>query len=215
MAKFYVYLKGFIIERNISLVLLHNDLRWQHSLAVKICKELNVKYVVTEQGMFRPNTTVIDKLGVNANSTINTIADEVFLDRESKVASLAGIKVSNDHNSLFSMFFFLMYILLSYFGRVLNTESEIVHKRHSFFHYLKLAYKLKFRSVTKSSKNYGNISHSNLVFVPLQLEDDTQILVHSEIKRNQYFIKKVEEAFTPAKCFLMVNIWLSNPIPMT
>ncbi|MBE8232403.1 MAG: phosphoribosylamine--glycine ligase, partial [Endozoicomonadaceae bacterium] len=68
MAKFYLSLKEFILQNSIDLVVLHNDTRWYHAIAISICAELKIKYLVTEQGLIRPYTTVIDNKGANANA---------------------------------------------------------------------------------------------------------------------------------------------------
>ena len=69
-AKYSVLLRHFLIEKSISLVLMHNDMRWQHAVAVQVLNELNIPYVVTERGMVRPYTTTLDFKGVNANSDV-------------------------------------------------------------------------------------------------------------------------------------------------
>merc|ERR1712173_67470 len=59
MVKFYESLKKFVQDKKITLVLLHNDTRWYHAVAIEICRELGLPYLVSEQGLIRPHTTVL------------------------------------------------------------------------------------------------------------------------------------------------------------
>ncbi len=69
--KYLSFLRDFLTQKQIDCVLMHNDLRWQHALAIAICKELGIKYLVTEFGIFRPSTITVDRRGVNAYSSIS------------------------------------------------------------------------------------------------------------------------------------------------
>lgn len=111
MARFYVALKGFVIEKDINLVLLHNDARWYHAVAIDICKELGINYLVTEQGLIRPFTTVIDPQGVNANSKIDF---KIFSNEVQHTPKEQGSFIPKDtHDSIKSMFFSLFFYLVS------------------------------------------------------------------------------------------------------
>ncbi len=205
MAKFYVFLKQFVVDHDIKVVLLHNDLRWQHSIAVFVCRELAVKYLVTEQGLFRPHTTVVDSFGVNAYSNVKN-EYQAFLEKgEDLNRYITNDVITSSHDSWYSYAYFFRYLIFSKVGKFLGTEARIVHKRHSFSEYAKRFYYHRinpFISV-KSASSIDVVSGigKKLVFVPLQLELDTQLLIHSDFSSNQEVISLIENAFYEAELY--------------
>lgn len=190
MAKFYLYLIDYIKNNSIDLVLLHNDLRWQHSLAVKVCKELGVKYLVTEQGLFRPNTTIVDAVGVNANSNVK--CDFIFNYVRDNFKYNGNKDVKYTHDSYKSYYFFFLYLILSKIGRLLNMEAKIVHKKHSLGEYIKRFISSEMFRGKKGNKDRPN---KEFIFIPLQLELDTQLLIHSDFNNNQEVIDLITRSF--------------------
>ncbi|MUI52510.1 capsular polysaccharide export protein, LipB/KpsS family [Aliivibrio fischeri] len=185
---FYLYFESFILNEDIDLVLLHNDLRWQHSIAIEICKKYNVNYLVTEQGLFRPYTTIVDDFGVNAFS-------QVKLDFENKrkfIVSDIGCNIKSTHNSFFSYYKFTKYLLLSKLGKAIGYDSKYVHKRHTISEYV-----IRFcKQNLFVSKNVSNDKFTRrIVFVPLQLELDTQLLIHSDFNNNEEVIENISSSF--------------------
>lgn len=191
MSKFASYFYHFIKDKNIGLVILHNDLRWHHSLAIEICKILEVKYLVTEQGLFRPYTTVIDPIGVNANSSIMNINENEYIKIETIIKKHK--KVKNDHNSSISKLFFLLFLICFKLEKFSNTRLYYQHNNFSIKKYFSRFIKqLKKGSYNEKSHEEINIKNKYL-FIPLQLENDTQILIHSRIKSNQLLITEIEK----------------------
>ncbi|MDG2664538.1 phosphoribosylamine--glycine ligase, partial [Vibrio parahaemolyticus] len=134
MAKFYIGLKRFITEKSVDLVILHNDTRWYHTIAILLCNELGISYLVTEQGLLRPFTTVIDNKGVNANANISLLNKKIDTDDNNEFLP------RNTHDSLLSMMFFSFFILSfsseRLFGR--RTVLRYTHNRYSVRKYYKL-----------------------------------------------------------------------------
>ncbi len=199
MAIFYVFLKQFIIKHNINVVLLHNDLRWQHSIAIYVCRELEIKYLVTEQGLFRPYTTVVDSFGVNAYSNVKEDY-QAFLDRGEDINNyITNDIVTSSHDSLYSYVNFFRYLVFSKIGKFLGTEARIVHKRHKFNEYIKRFYSHRIKPLlTRNLPLKSSVvlpQEKAFVFVPLQLELDTQLLIHSDFTSNQEVISLIENAF--------------------
>ncbi|MDK9773412.1 hypothetical protein [Vibrio sp. B181a] len=202
MAKFYVFLKQFVVNNDIKVVLLHNDLRWQHSIAVFVCRELSINYLVTEQGLFRPHTTVVDSFGVNAYSNVKNDYQE-FLDKgEDLNRYITNDIVTSSHDSWYSYINFFRYLIFSKVGKFLGTEARIVHKRHTLSEYVKRFYFHRINPLlSKKTPSDGDVLFGNtkeLIFVPLQLELDTQLLIHSDFSSNQEVINIIETAFNDA-----------------
>ncbi|MCG3886779.1 hypothetical protein I3271_19065 [Photobacterium leiognathi] len=192
MSKFYIFLRNFLIENDIKIVLLHNDLRWQHSLCIQLCKELDIKYLVTEQGLFRPFTTIIDNVGVNAFSNVKND----FLKGVGYEVSDLKCDIKSTHNSIISYVFFSMYIFLSKIGRIFGYESLIVHKKHSYSEYIK-----RFIGKNKNTKQKKYSFSKRVIFIPLQLELDTQLLIHSDFNNNQEVIDVLTNSFINLNLF--------------
>ena len=189
MAKYVSFLRGYLKNENIELVTMHNDLRWQHSLAIEVCKELGVKYLITERGIFRPDTTTIEFKGVNAYSSLPK--DKEFYKKHDVVSKeLKSYKVSKVTNLKVNIKF-AIFILLNKIGSIFGLNSTIRNKSYSLSTYINLFIKQKFG---KSNKNIVTLP-KRYVFVPLQVNTDTQILIHSDFKDMQEFISKVENDF--------------------
>lgn len=203
MARFYVALKEFIIEKNINLVLLHNDARWYHAVAIDICKELGIAYLVTEQGLIRPFTTVIDPKGVNANSKIDfKISNDIVQFPQKKLGSFTP---KNTHDSIKSMFFFFIFLVGFTFERI-NYNRTVIRYMHNSYS-LKKYFK---RIANKVIKKKNVISEPSLgaqgsILLLLQLENDSQFLLHSPFKSNQEVVNLVAGLAKSAKMNLAVK----------
>ena len=73
--RYYKFLEKFLLENKIDKIIMMNDLRWQHAIAIHLAKKLNIKYMVFELGLFRPNTITFDSKGVNYNNSISKEKD--------------------------------------------------------------------------------------------------------------------------------------------
>lgn len=181
MAAYYLGLKQFIQSKGIDLVLLHNDTRWYHAVAVMLCKELKIKYLVTEQGLIRPNTTVIDSHGINFKSNLPSVE----LTQEPK----EKFTVKHPHDSLISMSIFGIFLFIFMLEKMLKTQINYFHNDYSFVkYYRRITNKFKRK---KSEENKGVVSEQSVLLL-LQLELDSQLLIYSEFANNQELISKLE-----------------------
>ncbi|MGD8172436.1 phosphoribosylamine--glycine ligase [Vibrio sp. TRT 21S02] len=186
MARYYLGLKQFIVERGINLLLIHNDTLWYHAIAILLCKELNIQYLVTELGLIRPYTTVIDNRGVNANGSLFYHPQRDVQIQRRKPKGSAFTK----HDGVLSMLYFSVFLLGFFVERLLfnKTIARYLHNDYGLGKYTK---KL-------ASKLLRDFRHSALetcqgdALLLLQLENDSQILVHSELANNQRLIADVE-----------------------
>lgn len=189
MAKYISYLRHFIIDKKIDLLLMHNDLRWQHALAIKVCKELGIRYLVTERGLFRPDTTTVELLGVNANSSLPRDAN-FYRSSTCPSICLNSYKVKALANFTINLKFFI-FVVLNKLGNIFSINSPLINKKYQFRNYFPLIFKQK----TNLNKYHCNEFPNKYIFIPLQVNSDTQILVHSEYNNMQQFITQVENAF--------------------
>lgn len=189
MARYVAFIREYLIENSVELVTMHNDLRWQHALSIDVCKELGVKYIVTERGIFRPNTTTIEFLGVNGYSSLPK-DKEFYKNYNIKDKELKKYKVSRWENLKVNIRF-VLFIILNAIGDILGLNSKIKNKSYSLSKYIELFIKQKF---TKKNASTATLPLKYL-FVPLQVNTDTQILIHSDFRDMQEFITFVEKEF--------------------
>lgn len=187
MAKYISFLREYIKNKKINLVLMLNDLRWQHALSIEICKELDIKYIVFEQGYFRPNTITMDFKGVNANSSLCNINLKDIKYTKKEIRSYRLIFYKKYQTILkFSLFIFLNKI-----GKLCNLNVECQNKQYSFVSYFKNFISKNFIRNKKDDYNLPD----KFIYVPLQVNTDTQILIHSDFCDMQEFIDVVENSF--------------------
>jgi len=188
-AKYISFLREYLQEQNINLVIMHNDLRWQHRLGIEVCKELNIDYLVTERGLFRPYTTTVDFKGVNAYSSI--IKDKEYYKNISIKEKQLPIYTVTKFINLKVNIKFIAFILLNKIGDLFGQNTTIRNKNYKLLQYAKLFIKQKLFFKNKSKEFLPN----KYIFVPLQVKNDTQILIHSNFKDIQEFITKIENDF--------------------
>ncbi|MFI3245862.1 MAG: hypothetical protein R3Y10_05160 [Ferrimonas sp.] len=186
MARFYVAIKAFIIEKGITLLLVNNDTRWYHAIAIEVCRELEIRYLVTEQGLIRPYTTVIDPKGVNAYADIRFDAQQW----PEKIEN-APVKFTpqDKHDSLKSMAIFALFLLCFASERVLGSRT-ILRYMHNNYSLQKYGKRLINRIKPRTTLN-DKLKESSALLL-LQLEYDSQILLHSPFESNQEIIQFVE-----------------------
>lgn len=184
MAKFYVGLKAFMLDKNIDLVLLHSDTRWYHAVAIAICKELGIQYLVTEQGLIRPYTTIIDNLGVNA------VANVDLLNKPLKQRQNLSYQPKHHHESILSTLFFMIFIGIFAIERMLSKKSILryMHNNYSVRKYYQRLINKVFKSCTLTAPQ--EMAQDSALLL-LQLEHDSQFLMYSAFSSNQEVIDRV------------------------
>lgn len=192
MATFYEALIEFIEHHKINLILLHNDTRWYHAVAILICREQNIQYLVTEQGLIRPHTTVIDNKGVNAFSSLAKID---LSNLEISETSNEQFKPGSGHDSWRSILMFFFFIAIFTYERKIGKNHTILRYMHNSYSVKK--YITRFKNRLRKKKNISVKNNSeiqpNSVLLLLQLELDSQLLCHSEFFDNQSLIDQVFE----------------------
>ena len=197
--KFYYFLSGFLKDKNIDLVLFHNDRRWQHAIAMDICKKLSIQYLVTEQGILRPYTTVIDSVGVNSNSSLQRLfvnyveRSEVFSNLKT---ALSKEDVLDSHDSYGSKVNFGKFLILNKLSNTLNYTAQFQHKSYSFKEYIKryASHRQSGNPSASKERDLSYLKNKKVIFFPMQLSNDTQILNNSTYSNMEDVLKVVEAA---------------------
>ncbi|MES2528855.1 MAG: hypothetical protein V4598_17345 [Bdellovibrionota bacterium] len=191
MARYYEYLSAFIKEYEITHILCHNDLRWQHALAKVVAKESNIKIFFSEEGLFRPDTMTLDSAGVNANSSVPRQRDFYLSTVYQPDENFKPIEHTYGRRIL-RIGFFGIFLMLNKIGDITHLNIKSKNKVYKFRGYLKLFLK---KLVNKSAPPKNVPIDSPYIFVPLQVSHDTQTVVHSPFRDTQEFIHSLEESY--------------------
>ncbi len=195
-ASFANYFRHYLREHQIDFVMMHNDLRWQHAIAREICLEEGVPFCVSELGLFRPFTTTLDFHGVNANSSITTLDMDFSQYADVEEAKFDVPTRYHGHESKTSKLNFGYFLILSKLGGVLGKNSPILHNAFRIRPYLKRFWQQSVKSRVHTASNaLDTLPEKPYVFFPMQLENDTQFLIHSDFNSNQELLARVEQEF--------------------
>ncbi|NOI15148.1 capsular polysaccharide export protein, LipB/KpsS family [Vibrio hepatarius] len=195
-ASFSNYFRTYLKDQKINFVMMHNDLRWHHALAREICIEEGVPFCVSELGLFRPYTTTLDYHGVNANSSITNLDVKFEKYLETHNDSFDVNKKFHGHESNKSKLNFAYFLMLNKIASIFGHDSPISHNDFKIRLYAKRFWLQSVKHHFYSLNKYDDtIPSKPYVFFPMQLEYDTQFLVHSDFSSNQVLLQQVEKAF--------------------
>lgn len=182
-AKYISVLRKIIKDNQISCLVMQNDTRWQHAYAIHVAKQLKIKYWVFELGLFRPNTITMDCKGVNFNNSIERKSNfyENF-NAENKLTPVYKQSSVFKRNVVFGVYLLLHKLsALLKVGAVTNKPLNI---SNYFFRFLS-----PYLRVQRTSCLIGK--EIDYIFVPLQVNEDSQVLVHSPYQNMCEFIEDV------------------------
>lgn len=180
----------------ITDVVLFGDTRPIHASALSFAKKNNINIHVYEEGYFRPDWVTLDKDGVNANSQLSTKPDDY--NRLPNIEPLkanetgGGLAIRAWHDiryhaaNLLFKFYFPFYqshrperALKEYWGWFKRMPSL-------YFYYNKLSQQ-KISTLLLSQKPF--------YILPLQLDADSQMRIHSPIKTVTQVIQTTLKSF--------------------
>lgn len=197
-ASFAHYFRQYLHEKSIDFVMMHNDLRWHHAIAREICLEEGVPFCVSELGLFRPYTMTLDFHGVNANSSITSLDIDFSQFADLPERSFDVPVPFHGHESMRSKLHFAYFLMLNKLGGWRGLNSPIAHNALNFAPYLNRFWQQNIKNrLGKGSKSScgSDAVLSPYIFFPMQLEHDTQFLIHSDFSSNQALLNEVEGAF--------------------
>ena len=193
MSSYKQFLENFITIHKISLIICHNDLRWQHAIAKIVAKNMGIRIFFSEEGLFRPHTMTFDPNGVNAFSSVPR--DAAFYQNNLFQINPDFISLPNNWRKRFlRLFYFFLFIIINKIGDLFRINIELKNKHYSMTGYLKLfLYKIKIGY--KSNINDKSIIKRPYLFIPLQVSTDTQTIIHSTFHGTQEFIDLVQNSY--------------------
>ncbi|MCF2649128.1 hypothetical protein [Niallia circulans] len=182
-AKRYInFLKDYVKENEVSAFVLWNDTFMFECIAKKFAANMEIPTLIFEAGLFRPNTITFDKMGINYGNSVprnpdyyrnlidkedikNTKLDNVEKNFELKLPKLNRIDIKDR---------LVDYANQSIMKRELRLETIFESP------FEKLRRLIKKNYLKRTIRTNENIKlPENYIFVPFQVHDDSQILLHS------------------------------------
>ncbi|MBX7490512.1 capsule polysaccharide modification protein KpsS [Helicobacter turcicus] len=190
-------------EKNIQVVIMFNDCRKIHEIAVKVAKEMGIEIWIFEEGYIRPNFITFEKDGVNANSTLPR--DKSFYLNSHLKKFESKMFPSTFSKMAFSAFLYWLFAFL--LGWYFDNSTH--HRSLKLFDFLpwilSLCRKHKYK-FTEKSLNAKILSLKQKYFLAiLQVHNDTQISHHYN-KTIERFIEETILSFAnhaKAKSYLV------------
>lgn len=200
--KFGKFLEKFIDENNIDIVLLFSDHRKHHVIAREVCKKKKVIVGVFEEGYVRPNHITLEPMGVNGFSLlINGNID--FEKLEFPKPQSKNIPVGNPfwHEVLWAVIYYVFANLLRFYFPHYKHHISLYFPESIYKEAIpwllsgvkKYLYLLKERKI---KRKIFNELKGKYFLVPLQVHNDSQILIHSPFSDVKEFIELVIKSFS-------------------
>ena len=180
------YVTDFILANSIDFVLFHGDCHFYHAVTRNVCNNHGVKVYVTEEGYIRGGLITLEYGGVNAFSPIvSTRKDSLFNSHSETPSPVASSPYTDKLNRLLFCSIYYVFVALGkrkfkhyHHRRKLSFSKEV--KRLS-------TYLLK-EALSLLGKKKINNELGNYIFIPLQVDFDSQLITHSNYDDNQEFI---------------------------
>lgn len=186
LSRFISGLKSFIQNKRLNksnfIFLIYNEYRLESQATIAFCKKHNYNYLCFERGLYRNQTLTIDRLGLNQNSEYyKNYSSPRFLNFE---------KPEYFEPKKYVKLTFVIFYLIKSIESIFLPTQKLPYKGKRLLDYIKLLVKQlnnNHTSEKKLPKNYW--------FVPLQLENDTNIKINSPFDYNQEVINYIESNF--------------------
>lgn len=194
-----VWIETFLIEHNIDSIVCFGDCRKYHKFAKIIAKKNNINFFVFEEGYIRPNYITFEEDGVNFFSNFLNYYNKSDISEKGNDLVTDINDVKNSYlkmvNSAITYYIFWVFFSFQYSGyqhhRNIRPIKELGYWILSGFRSIqnKLFEKNKFnRFLQQYSKKY-------FIFA-LQVHNDSQITIHSDLKSVEKYIVLVLESFS-------------------
>lgn len=194
-----VWIEAFLIEHDIDSIVCFGDCRKYHKFSKIIAKKNNINFFVFEEGYIRPNYITFEQDGVNFFSNfLNHYKNTKILEEGNDlVCDINDVKNSYSKMVISAIIYYIFWVLFSfqYSGyqhhRNIRPIKELGCWVLSGFRSIqnKLFEKDKFnRFLQQYSKKY-------FIFA-LQVHNDSQITIHSDLKSVEKYIVLVLESFS-------------------
>ncbi|MDY6530932.1 capsule biosynthesis protein [Acinetobacter faecalis] len=198
VSQFSQWLKKFIEVHKIDSVVCFGDCRKYHRIANQIAEKMGLKFFAFEEGYIRPNYITFEQDGVNFFSNFSQHMQQVKIGKK-KLPIDPFVDVQNSFSKMVvdAVMYYLMWVLCMAIyphykhHRGMSPLLEIFYWFVSVYRWIKNAF------VEKKTINHFLINQDKKYYVfALQVHNDFQIRVHSDLKNVECYIEKVIESFS-------------------
>ncbi|MDQ4135648.1 MAG: capsular biosynthesis protein [Pseudomonadota bacterium] len=191
------YIRGFLTSRGITDVVLFGDCRPYHKVAAEAARELGVRLHVFEDGYTRPNWIICEAGGINGYSSFPTDPDEIRrraaqlppLPQEQSVSGGFPSRVRWD----------LSFVAANVIGWPLYPRFRWHRPDHPLMEAVGWIGRLARRPIEKrrTARIVAEVQGSGRPYyvLPMQLDSDYQIRVHSPFKNLAEILETVVASF--------------------
>ncbi len=188
------FLQEFCKTHHIDCMMMFNDCRPIHKVAIKVAQSLKIQTYIFEEGYIRPNFITFEKEGVNANSTLSKDPN-FYLTYQGNLQSPQKDVLHSFRNMAWFAFlyWFGAFLLGWYFNNKLHHRSLSFTEMFPWF--LSLFRKYWYHFSQREDRELILDSKKNYFTLILQVYNDTQIKNHFEGRRIENFIKNSIRSF--------------------
>lgn len=198
-----MFYRNIYQEKNIHVIIMYNDCRRIHEIAIKVAREMGIEIWIFEEGYIRPSFITFEKDGVNANSTLPK-SKSFYLKHSLREFEPRAFPSTFSKMAYFAFLYWLFSSLLGWYF-----NNKIHHRSLKFFDFLpwilSVFRKYKYK-ITERSVNAKILSLKQKYFLAiLQVYNDTQISHHYN-KTIERFIEETILSFAnhaKAKSYLV------------
>ncbi len=212
---------NIINERYITDIALFGDTRPIHLAAIELAKARNIRIHVFEEGYFRPNWVTLDNVGVNAYSSIykKSEGNAAWFLQNGTDSSWCEQSESTGGGLLIRAWHDIRYHLASFFFKRKFPQYK-THRPDSplaeYWGFVRRIPLLSFYYNGQSNKiiNALLLSDSPYYLLPLQLEADSQMRLHSPFKSLAQVIDTTLKSFAefaPKNSKLVIKLHPLDP----
>jgi len=196
-AEWLQWLEDLHQQHHFTDVVLFGDTRPLHQQAINFFKKQNVAIHVYEEGYLRPDWITLEQNGVNGNSNLLNQPIEFWHSyKDSKPTQTESI----GKNFLIRAWHDIKYRLANSLCKPVYPHYQTHRPSNAIWEYLGWAIRIPKNNLWREHKDNWTIrrllsSRSSYFIVPLQLNADSQIKIHSPFDDVQQFIEQVMSSF--------------------
>ncbi|GJE18472.1 capsule biosynthesis protein [Methylobacterium marchantiae] len=191
------YIAGYIVEHGVTDIILFGDCRPYHVAAREAARPLGIRVHVFEEGYLRPNWVTCELGGVNGHSSLPRDPDEIRAIARRLPRAGRAMPASGDmaRRSLWDVAYNVANIGFPYFFPHFRSHRPI----HVLAEYVGWIRKFASRSRTRRQAQELNEIYlereAEYFLLPLQLDSDYQIRIHSPFLGVEGFMDRVIASF--------------------
>ena len=194
LQNFESFLQDFCKIHNIDCIIMFNDCRPIHKIAIQVADCLGLQTYIFEEGYIRPNFITFENKGVNANSTLPKDPNFYLTHKEKSTHEEKNVKHSFRNMAWFAfLYWFNSFLFAWYFNNKLHHRSLSFTEMFPWF--LSFLRKQWYKISEKEDREFILDSKENYFVLILQVYNDTQIKNHFEGRRIENFIKNSIRSF--------------------